>query len=185
MATRRSEEPPASRSSFLAWPPRDRWLALLVFFAALLLYGRTLAPGVVSLADDSLEFQLLAWRGAIPHPTGYPLYALLLWLVAHLVPLGEVAWRANLLSALAASGALALTVLVGRAMGLGRVAALFAVGLLALAPTFWAQATLAEVYALHLLLVAATVWALLRHVGRGARWPGQRLLSAWGWRTTG
>jgi len=37
----------------------------------------------------------------IAHPTGFPGYTLLGWLYAHVVPIGTVAWRMNLLSALA------------------------------------------------------------------------------------
>ncbi len=140
----------------------DAVVAFAVALGALLLYLTTMAPGVVSIADDSLEFQLLAQRAAIPHPTGYPLYAILLAAIARGFPFGEVAWRANLLSGLAASGAVGLTFLVGRQMGLQRMAALFGAGLFALSPTFWSQATLAEVYALHHLLVAAMGLALLR-----------------------
>ncbi|MCA1554820.1 MAG: DUF2723 domain-containing protein, partial [Chloroflexi bacterium] len=39
---------------------------------------RTLAPSVAFLFDDSLEFQLVGYKLAIAHPTGYPLYTLLL-----------------------------------------------------------------------------------------------------------
>ena len=122
--------------------PLDRLVALLMGLLAFVLYWRTLAPGVISIADDTLEFQLIAQRGAIPHPTGYPLYAILLTLAARLLPIGEVAFRANLLSALMASLAVMLTYLVGRAMGMKRFPAIFAAGLLAITPTFWGHATI-------------------------------------------
>ncbi|MDQ4078650.1 MAG: DUF2723 domain-containing protein, partial [Chloroflexota bacterium] len=157
-----SEEQTVPRSSVLTLHTRDALLTILVGLLAFVLYWQTLAPGVVTITDDSLEFQLVAQRGAIPHPTGYPLYAILLTLSARLLPIGEVAFRANLLSALAASGAVALTFLVARRLQLQRLAAFFAAALLALSPTFWSQATLAEVYALHILIVAAVVYALLR-----------------------
>lgn len=142
--------------------PADRWLALLVAAAALLLYWRTLAPSVATLFDDSLEFPLVAWRLAIAHPTGYPLYTLLAALAARLLPLGDVAFRVNALSALAAAGAVGWAFLAARALGQPRPAALGAALLLAISPTFWGQATIAEVYSLHLLLLAALVWAVVR-----------------------
>lgn len=39
------------------------------------------APGIVTLFDDTLEFQLVLPTAGIAHPTGYPLYTLLgfLW----------------------------------------------------------------------------------------------------------
>src|SRR2546430_9415680 len=81
---------------------RARWLAVPVCVAALALYLRTLAPSIAFLFDDSLEFQLVGYRLAIAHPTGYPLYTLLLKLFSFL-PLGDVAYRANLLSAVCAA----------------------------------------------------------------------------------
>lgn len=146
----------------ISFSRRDGWVALLCFVGALLLYGLTLAPGVVALDDDSLEFQLLAQRGGIAHPTGYPLYAILLWLAARLFPIGEVATRANLLSAVVAAATVALTYLVARRSGVGLGAAGVAAALFAVTPLFWAHATIAEVYALHLLLSALLVSALLR-----------------------
>lgn len=140
----------------------DRVFALLMGLFALLLYWRTLAPGVISIADDTLEFQLIAQRGAIPHPTGYPLYAILLTLAARLLPIGEVAFRANLLSAVMASLAVMLTYLVARAMGMKRFPAIFSASLLAVTPTFWAQATIAEVYALHIALICLFILTTLR-----------------------
>ncbi|MGD8515751.1 MAG: DUF2723 domain-containing protein, partial [Anaerolineae bacterium] len=55
----------------------DIVLAGVMFVASLALYLQTLAPSVVTLFDDSLEFPLVAHRLAIAHPTGYPLYTLL------------------------------------------------------------------------------------------------------------
>ena len=78
-----------------------------ISLAALGLYVRTLAPSVATLFDDSLEFQLVPVLLAIPHPTGYPLYALL-GRLATLVPFGDAAYRVNLLSAVAAAVAVAL-----------------------------------------------------------------------------
>jgi hypothetical protein len=156
----------------------DLALAALVGLGALALYVLTLAPGVVTIFDDSLEFQLLAGRGAIAHPTGYPLYSILLSLIARLLPVGEIAYRANMLSALAAAGAIGLTYLVARAIGARPAGALFASTLFALSPTFWSQATIAEVYSLHILTLAAMVLALLRW---RQRWQVARA-PAPGWR---
>lgn len=71
--------------------------------AFFLLYAFTAAPSIVELYDDTLEFQLVGPTFGIAHPTGYPLYTLLggLW-SRLLLPVGNWAWRMNLLSALAA-----------------------------------------------------------------------------------
>lgn len=134
-----------------------RWLAPpLVFVGALGLYLRTLAPSVVALFDDSLEFQLVGYRLAIAHPTGYPLYTLLLKLSSFL-PFGDVAYRANLLSAIFAALAVALVCLIVLDLTNSVVAAFVSAIALAISPVFWSQAVVAEVYALNALFVAAIV----------------------------
>ncbi len=62
----------------------------------------------VTYGGDSGELIAASYRLGIPHPTGYPFYCLLGNLFAHLVPLGEIAWRYNLLSAVLGSLSVAL-----------------------------------------------------------------------------
>lgn len=78
-------------------------LFLLVFILVFTLYFATLAPGVVG--GDAGEHELAVPLLGIPHTTGYPLYILVgnLWTI--LIPIGSMAWRVNLFSAL--GGALA------------------------------------------------------------------------------
>ena len=85
----------------------DAILAFLCFVGGLVLYVRTLAPGL--LRDDSAEFQTLAYTLGMTHPTGYPVYLLLAKLFTLLVPVRDIAYRVNLLSAVLA--ALALSIL--------------------------------------------------------------------------
>ena len=145
-------------------------LFVLTFF----IYLRTLAPSVAYLFDDSLEFQLLASRMAIAHPTGYPLYSLLIKL-ATFVPIGDVAYRVNLVSALSAAGTVMFVYLGSRILTrrfltanntvgeiLLRAPALIAALVLAFGATFWSQAILAEVYALQAFLTALMLWLVLR-----------------------
>ncbi len=133
-----------------------RWLAPLVFLGALALYVRTLAPSVAFLFDDSLEFQLVGYKLAIAHPTGYPLYTLLLKLFTF-IPLGDAAYRANLLSAVCAALAVALVYLIVLQLTRSVFAALASAAMLAASPVFWSQAVIAEVYALNALFVAAII----------------------------
>jgi hypothetical protein len=160
-----------------SWVP---WLGdLLVFLFALALYLSTLAPSV--LPGDSGEFQLVAPTLGIPHPTGYPLYLLLGKLISWL-PVGSVAYRLNLLSALAAAGAVWAVYRAGRALGLRQAAALVGAGLLAVSSTLWSQATIAEKYTLNAFFVGATLWLGLRwrraHLAGGDR-RSRRWLYAW------
>lgn len=121
--------------------------ALAALVGGLALYGTTAAPGVQG--GDSGEFQFVGYVMGIPHPPGYPLYAVLskLWTLA--VPFGEVARRMNLLSALFAAAALAAVAWAGsRSAGsrpAGLAAGLSAAAWLAVAPTWWGQATIASV----------------------------------------
>jgi Protein of unknown function (DUF2723) len=119
---------------------------------ALAAYVRTLLPG--GAFGDWGEMQTVPHVLGVAHPTGYPTYILLSWL-AHLVPVGSIAFRANLLSAVLVAGALGVTVAILLRLGtrpaiaVGTALALGAVG------TVWAAATVAEVNPLHLLFVAA------------------------------
>ncbi|HXW00919.1 MAG TPA: DUF2723 domain-containing protein, partial [Anaerolineae bacterium] len=70
-----------------------------LFIASFILYLTTLAPSVVTLFDDSLEFQLVTYQLGIAHPTGYPLYTLLGKLFTLIIPVGNIAYRVNLMSA--------------------------------------------------------------------------------------
>ena len=129
-------------------------LPAVTALTALAVYIRTLLPG--QAFGDWGEMQTVPHVLGVAHPTGYPTYILLSWL-AHLVPVGSVAFRANLLSAVLVAGALGVTVAILLRLGtrpiiaVGMALALGAVG------TVWAAATVAEVNPLHLFFVAAVV----------------------------
>ena len=86
------------------------WIAGGLFLLTFLLYLSSLAPSVVTLFDDSLEFQLVTYQLGIAHPTGYPLYTLLGKLFTFL-PVGNVAFRVNLMSAIFGAGTVVLVYL--------------------------------------------------------------------------
>ena len=124
------------------------------FVVALVVYVRTLLPG--PSVGDWGEMQLIPAQFGVPHPTGYPLY-ILLGKVFSLLPVGSVASRADLLSAVCAAGAAAISVLISTRLGVRPVIAGLAGLTLALTGTMWTEATFAEVNALHVLLVAALI----------------------------
>ncbi len=68
------------------------FVGLVLFWA----YVKTLAPTVSFF--DSGELIAAAYTLGVAHPPGYPLYVLLGWLFSRL-PVGNVAWRLNLMSA--------------------------------------------------------------------------------------
>lgn len=132
----------------------DLYLCVAVAAAALALYVRTLAPGV--LDGDSGEWQYVASILGVPHSTGYPLY-ILLAKVATLLPEGNAAWRVNLFSAVCAALAVPVVFLLARRVSHSHLAALLAASFFTVMPTLWASATIAEVYALNTLLLGVVL----------------------------
>lgn len=136
----------------------DGALAAITGSLALVLYLRTLAPGL--LPGDSGEFQTLAYLLGDTHPTGYSVYLLLAKLFTWL-PVGDISYRVNLFSAVMAALAVAGTFLVGRLLTGRRWPALFGALALAVSPTFWSQALIAEIYTAGVAFVVAILLALL------------------------
>src|SRR6059036_3522143 len=128
--------------------------AATVGIVALAVYVRTLMPGMAF--GDWGEMQTVPHILGIAHPTGYPTYILLAWL-AQLAPVGSIAFRANLLSALFVSGALVVTVLILLRLGIRPVIAVACALVLGAVGTVWSVATVSEVNPLHLLFVAVLI----------------------------
>ena len=130
----------------------DRLFAVLVGFLSLVVYVRTLAPGV--LYSDSAEFQVFARTWGVAHPTGYPIYIGITRLLDY-IPLHSLAWRVNFLSALAACLTVAGLYYLSRYLTSNRTASLLACLAFVLSYTFWSQAIIAEVYTM------GTLWWVL------------------------
>jgi len=76
------------------------WCALVICFVIVaLIYIWTLAPEVT--LEDSGELSTGAFWAGIPHPPGYPFWAIYSWFWTQLVPFGSVAWRVELGDAIA------------------------------------------------------------------------------------
>lgn len=140
-------------------------LAPAAALAAFVVYMLTLAPTVYGF--DSAELATGAYSLGIVHATGYPLY-LLLGKLFTLLPIGDVAYRVNLLSAAFGAGTVGLLVAVARRLGCRPLTAVAAAGLFAFSNYFWQMAVVAEVYTLHTFGLALSLWALLawHHDGR-------------------
>lgn len=176
----RTGSPPEGEGSSPLTPPMPEFLsggpldlqAGLLFFATVwaivfMAYLRTLAPGLVF--GDGPELAAAAYVLGIPHPTGYPLYMLLLRFLMFL-PLGEPIVCAHLFSALCGAATAGLTALVAHdllaslyprwprnaLMIAGAAAAL----LFAFVRLMWQNAVVAEVYALHMVFAVGCVRAL-------------------------
>jgi hypothetical protein len=83
------------------------WLALVIAFAAVwTVYFLTLAPE--QTLEDSGELCTGSFYAGIPHPPGYPFWAIYSWLWTKLLPMGNVAWRVEVGEATAAAMACGL-----------------------------------------------------------------------------
>jgi hypothetical protein len=135
--------------------------ALATGAGAFVVYRSTLLPGLS--AWDTGEAQTVPPILGTMHPTGFPAYALLGWLVSVvLAPLGSPAFLMNLMSALLIASAVGLTVLVNRRLGVALLVCVAAAIGFALAPLVWRVGVAADAHGLHAVLLVAIVGLLLR-----------------------
>jgi hypothetical protein len=141
-------------------PSMDAVAVVVLFIAAFALYARTVAPGV--LDDDGGEFQTNIYRLGVSH-TGYPLYFLLGKLWTLILPIGSIAYRANLFSGLLGALTVALIYITMRVLADSRGAALFTAALFAVSRVEWSQSVIPRVYTLNsffvvLIILLALLW---------------------------
>ncbi|NIM50173.1 MAG: DUF2723 domain-containing protein [Gemmatimonadales bacterium] len=161
-------------SSTEAGSSRPPYRAALGVFAVVLAgYLWTLAPTVTFW--DAGEFIATAKILGIPHPPGTPLFVLMCNVWGSLVPIGEFAYRTNLMTAIFSAAAAALLfLLVVQALrgwaargetGDGNVDTVFTVGggvaaavLSAFVFTVWQNSNETEVYMVAAFSIAAICW---------------------------
>ena len=137
----------------------DGLWAVAVGGAAFTVYLRTLAPGLVAVFDTPM-FQFIGRVLGVAHNPGYPLYVLLTFPFSYL-PIGSLAYRINLFSAILAALAASMAFLIARQLGCRRVISAAAALGMAFGPVFWSQAIIAEVYTLNAAIVAGVLLTLL------------------------
>ena len=151
---------PAFADEPAGWVRFAPWLAFLVL---VVLYIATLTPSVAG--GDSGELAAAALTGGVPHPSGYPLFALLARLFAAL-PLGHSPiWRVNMLSAVSMAAAGGLLCAVVQSWTRNAAAGLMAAALFGTSPVVWSNATSAEVFGLNAAFVALALylWSRVEH----------------------
>jgi hypothetical protein len=135
-------------------------LPIGVALVLIAIIGPTVMPGLGFW--DTGEFQTVPPILGTMHPTGYPTYVLLGFVVNLLLtPIGEPAFRMNVMSLIAVVVAAALSAnlirdftgraLIGAAVGIG----------LGLTPIVWGIATRADAHALHFAFVAGLLTLLV------------------------
>jgi hypothetical protein len=145
----------------VAEDPFERFSFPLLIVTGLAIFGiyvPTLYPSVPG--GDSGELIVASYRLGVAHPPGYPLYTMLGKLFSAF-PVGALAWRLNLMTAL--FGAVAATVLTRATWTLTRNfgAGLMAGGLFAFSPLVWRYSIQAEVFSLNSLFVAILLSSLV------------------------
>jgi len=116
-----AKQPPAPPTPPVKVPPMFRridWLALIIVFVSVwAVYLWTLAPELT--LEDSGELCTGSYYAGIPHPPGYPFWAIYSWFWTAILPIGNVAWRVEVGQSFAAAmgcGLLALMVSRGSSM---------------------------------------------------------------------
>ncbi len=152
-------EPAGSR---LTW-----YLTLVVFCIALTVYAISLAPGL--LWQDSGMAQVRTLQGdaegtlglALSHPLYYQLTSVFQW-----IPIGEGAYRTNLVSAVFGAVTVAGIFLFLLQATRRRLPAVIGALSLGVAHTFWQHCALAEAYTVSTALLALELFCLQRFVQR-------------------
>ena len=165
---------------FARWLPKDEPInsepfgkidylgGLLVLFVSFGVYLHTLTPTVGF--HDSGELITVAYTSGIAHPPGYPLYTLFGKLFCTLIPIGNIAYRMNMESALFASLAVMMTyfiilklLIINYQLSIIRIIpSIVASLILAFSATFWEQAVIAEKYTLNAFFFTLLIFILLK-----------------------
>ncbi len=138
----------------------SRAVATVIFVLTAGLYIRTTCP-TLGGGFDSEEFQYVAYTLGIAHATGYPLYLILGKLFTTFIPIGNIAYRMNLLSALIGAATVMFVYLGALTLTRRQIASIIAAALFATNPAVWRQAGVASVGPLNLLLIAAMLYVTL------------------------
>src|SRR5215472_10599668 len=162
---------------------RTDWLTFFITFAAVWIgYYLTIAPECT--LEDSGELATGSFYAGIPHPPGYPVWAIYTWLWTVLLPIKNIAWRVALAEATggaAAAGLLAMLVSRGSSLlmeGIEELKAMvgnwesaicmvsgFVAGmLLGFNGFMWSQSVIVEVYAFSVLSFMIVLLCLLRWI---------------------
>ncbi len=129
----------------------------MLFFC---LYVVSASHTVILDYDDSAEFQTIAIVGGLPHQP-YPLWCVIARAFA-LLPIGEPAFRATLLSIVFASVTLSIVFLFLFRRTRNLLISLGATASLGISASFWQNAIYCDLYAMNAALFVFTSWAAIR-----------------------
>jgi len=128
-------------------------------------YFVTCAPGVLWQDSGLYHYKILNndFRGNLGLALAHPLHRMLGIAVKYLIPVGDLAYRLNLISVVSGAFAVANLFLLMRIWLDKLLPALLTAAALALSHTFWRHAVIAETYTLYTALFSAELLILLQY----------------------
>ena len=138
---------------------RKIFFSLFVFISSFLYFLSQLAPTVVY--GDSAEFVIGAYKLTIVHSSGYPLY-LLLGKLFTFIPIGDIGYRVNLMSAFFGALTSSFVFLIILDLVQSFFVSLISTFTLTFSFTFSFLSTIAEVYTLNSLFLAILIYILMQ-----------------------
>lgn len=127
-----------------------RLLPILLLLAVSAAYLYTMNPAVS--VGDSGEFIAASHTLALPHAPSYPLFTLLGKAFITIIPMGNIAYRVNLVSLLAGAGTGALFFFLAQSSGLGVFVAALSALVFSASQVMWEHSLTSEVFSLNSLI---------------------------------
>jgi len=127
-------------------------LLFLVFGIYLSTVSRTVSFG------DSGDLVTAAFEMGVPHPPGYPLHTILGKLFTILIPIGEIAFRVNLVSSFFGLLTILIIYAIIYKQTKSSIVAFLAGSFLAFSSGFWTYSIVTDVFALNAFFVAVLSW---------------------------
>ncbi|MFQ6114701.1 MAG: DUF2723 domain-containing protein, partial [bacterium] len=151
----------------------NKLIALVIFAAALVVYGSTVAP--TTSYWDCGEFITCSYILGVPHPPGAPLFILVGRVFTMLPFFEDIGLRVNIISVLVSAFTIMLTYLIivrlvrewrGIPETVEQKIVIYTSGIIgalgfAFSDSFWFNAVEAEVYAVSMFFTAIVVWLIL------------------------
>jgi hypothetical protein len=156
---------------------RDVTLAMLVAAVTLTFFVLTLRPDVGG-TEDSPKFQFIGQALGTAHSPGYPFYVIATYAFGRL-PIGTLAYRINLFSAVCGALTCVCIFLTGRRLGVTRLLSIAAALTAATSYPVWSNSVTAEVYTLAAVLSGFAVYWLIAFAQTGAVWRLYAACAMW------
>ena len=143
-------------------------VATAVAIITLAFFVITLRPDVGG-TEDSPKFQFVGRVLGTSHSPGYPFYAMATWLFGWL-PIGNLAYRINLFSAVCGALSSVVVFLTARRIGVTRPLSVAAAFGAATGYPVWSNSVTAEVYTLAAVLSGGAIYFLIAFAQTGSHW---------------